>query len=179
MKDILSKYIREGVESANMPNSPLHGEMHWRCVAHTAVSIAKEYGGDQLVALLFGLYHDSARLDEGPDEDHGPKAARILRNQAMNGYFKLLDLSAEQYANLHHAIANHTDEDSAPNPTVGACYAGDRLHLYRVGITPDVDYCNTIHNQFSRWVARTNGMDDDPPTWEQIIQLVEVKRFHF
>src|SRR3954451_15535659 len=63
---------------ATRPQSTLHGERHWRCVGWTAALLAREVpAADGEVAFLFALLHDSQRLNDDYDPQHGPRAAAL------------------------------------------------------------------------------------------------------
>src|SRR5438045_187363 len=60
--------------------SILHGEAHWRGVAYAALQLApRVVGADAVVGFLLGLIHDSQRLNDGGDPQHGPRAAVFAR----------------------------------------------------------------------------------------------------
>jgi hypothetical protein len=59
------------LKSATHRHSTLHGESHWRAVAFTALELAPQVPrSDPLIGLLFGLLHDSQRLNDGGDPQH-------------------------------------------------------------------------------------------------------------
>ena len=62
-----------------LPSWSCHGPEHWRSVERNAIVLASRTpGADVEVARAFALFHDSQRLDDGWDEDHGPRAARFV-----------------------------------------------------------------------------------------------------
>jgi hypothetical protein len=78
------------------------------------------------------VLHDSRRLSDGGDPEHGPRAAelaRILRGRAFQ-------LSTPQFKQLHAACAGHTGGRNHPDLTVRTCWDADRLDLGRIGIRP-------------------------------------------
>ncbi|MCL1979565.1 MAG: hypothetical protein FWG62_00615, partial [Proteobacteria bacterium] len=53
----------------------LHGLSHWARVYDNGLRLAAETGADRQVVALFALFHDSRRLTEQADPDHGPRGA--------------------------------------------------------------------------------------------------------
>jgi uncharacterized protein len=88
---------------------------------------------------LFALLHDSRRVNESWDPDHGPRAAEFART--LRG--RLFDLPDHEFRLLHRACADHTHERTHPDLTVQTCWDADRLDLGRVGITPHPSYLCT------------------------------------
>ncbi|MGP0068038.1 MAG: hypothetical protein ACLQGP_31135 [Isosphaeraceae bacterium] len=88
---------------------------------------------------LFAVLHDSCRLNEGTDPEHGPRAAALARR--VRG--RLLELPHAEFRLLHRACAGHTHERTHPDITIRTCWDSDRLDLGRVGITPDPRYLGT------------------------------------
>ncbi len=110
----------------------IHGATHWRNVDDSAGLICRECAADLLVVRYFAFLHDSCRLDDGADLDHGPRAADHLDHLPS----EVAVLNAEQMTLLRYAIRHHTDGATSDDPTVGACWDSDRLDLGRVGFTP-------------------------------------------
>ena len=48
----------------------VHGPTHWARVEANGVKICRVIGADELVAILFALFHDSMRLNDGHDPEH-------------------------------------------------------------------------------------------------------------
>jgi len=87
---------------------------------------------NQKVVQLFSIFHDSQRVNEHTDENHGGRGVQLalkLRDMCpvTDDEFELLVTACSQ-----HTIAlNHNDI------TVQACFDSDRLDLGRVGKSPD------------------------------------------
>ena len=94
--------------------------------------LAEETGADVAVVQLFSVLHDSKRIDERRDPDHGPRAAEFARR--LQG--RVFTLSERAFLLLHRACAGHTHERTDPDVTIQTCWDADRLDLGRVGITP-------------------------------------------
>ena len=110
-----------------------HGLSHWERVERNGLLLATPEC-DLTVIRLFAYLHDSCRENDGYDEEHGPRASKM-----MEGLRKTLlkDLSDEQFKMLQEACHLHTSTHRTGNPTIDACFDADRLDLGRVGITPD------------------------------------------
>ena len=111
----------------------LHGISHWERVDHNGQMLATP-DCNLTVIRLFAYLHDSCREDDHYDEQHGPRAAKMivsLRNTLLK------DLSDHQFELLQKACRLHTTTHSTGAPTIDACFDADRLDLGRVGITPD------------------------------------------
>jgi len=121
------------LEEYTLPWSGHHGIAHWARVLENGLRLAGETGADVEVVQLFAVLHDSQRLNEAFDPDHGPRAAEFARE--LRGL--LFDLTDHGFRLLHRACAGHTHERTHPNVTIQTCWDADRLDLGRVGMTPD------------------------------------------
>ena len=111
-----------------------HGIRHWARVRRNGRVIAKHVPGvDLLVLDLFAILHDSCRINEHEDPEHGWRAKVSLIRRSS----KLPRLAATQLASLKYAIEHHSEQAPASNVTIAACWNADRYDLGRVGITPD------------------------------------------
>ena len=111
----------------------LHGISHWERVELNGLLLATPEC-DVTVIRLFAYLHDSCREDDSYDEEHGPRAAKMLEGLRKT---LLKDLSDQQFETLQEACRLHTSTHRTGNPTIDACFDADRLDLGRVGITPD------------------------------------------
>jgi uncharacterized protein len=94
--------------------------------------LAEETSANIEVVSLFAVLHDSRRVSETIDPEHGIRAAEFAR--ALRG--RLLDLPGPEFHRLHRACSGHTHERTHPDITIQTCWDADRLDLGRVGITP-------------------------------------------
>jgi len=108
-------------------------------VENVGLKIARMNGADTDVVRLFAVLHDSCRLDDNGDPEHGMRAAEYARE--MRG--RLFDMSDEKFKLLYHACKWHAHGDTAADPTIGACWDADRMDLRRVGIEPDPSFFST------------------------------------
>lgn len=110
-----------------------HGVSHWERVERNGLLLATPEC-DVTVIQLFAYLHDSCRENDGYDEEHGPRAAKMIEGLRKT---LLKDLSDEQFKLLQEACRLHTSAHRTGNPTIDACFDADRLDLGRVGIKPD------------------------------------------
>lgn len=118
----------------------LHGLSHWERVEHNGQLLATPEC-DLTVIRLFAYLHDSCRESDGYDEQHGPRAAKMmnsLRHTLLN------ELTDHQFELLQTACYLHTTAHRTGNPTIDACFDADRLDLGRVKIKPDPKKMATV-----------------------------------
>src|SRR5262245_487664 len=120
------------LEDYALPWDGCHGVAHWARVLENVVRLAGATGANVEVVRLFAVLHDSRRIDEGSDPDHGPRAAEFA--QTLRG--RLFELPDDEFGLLHRACSGHTHERTHPDVTIRTCWDADRLDLGRVGITP-------------------------------------------
>jgi uncharacterized protein len=129
-----------------------HGPDHWKRVERNAIIIAGSNDADLDVVKLFAVLHDSRREDEDEDPEHGPRAAALAVEWRGVHY----DCSDEQLRLLVFACAGHTDGYTHKDPTIGACWDGDRLDLPRVNINPEERFMST---KLGKEIVRMGGME--------------------
>ena len=117
----------------------VHGPDHWRRVERNGLILCKRTGANQKVVRLFALFHDSKRVNENKDDEHGARGA-MFAGFCRTRYFTLSD---SEFEALHYACTWHTDQIHHESATIGTCWDADRLDLLRVGIRPDRCYLNT------------------------------------
>ncbi len=117
-----------------------HGPHHWQRVERNALRIVEGAGaGDLVVVRLFAVLHDSKRQSEFHDPEHGQRAADWAR-QIRGDLFELDEMRFDQ---LQYALIWHDRGLVSDDPTIGACWDGDRLDLPRVGIQPHPRFMST------------------------------------
>ena len=152
-----------------------HGVAHWARVLENGLRLTQETGAIVEVVRLFAILHDSRRVNEGTDPDHGPRAAEFA--SSLRG--RVLELPDPEFRLLHRACAGHTHERTHPDVTIRTCWDADRLDLGRVGIMPDPRYLGTVaakQQAMIRWaddraslgvvpgfVKQEWGIDLEPP----------------
>lgn len=147
--------------------SHVHGEEHWRCVTATGLELAGDLpGSDPELVFLFGLLHDTRRENDRVDPDHGPRAAAFARRLHERDR---LQLGEARLGVLCHAIELHADGHVSNDPTVGACWDADRLHLPRVRIDPDPERFSTSLARGRGRLAAAASLRAAPPTWAELV----------
>lgn len=155
------------LEGAWRRESEWHGETHWRCVAATGLDLVGLLAsGDPELVFLFGLLHDTRRENEHVDPGHGPRAAVYARELADAG---VLELEPARLELLCRAIAEHTNGLVSRDPTVGASWDADRLHLPRVAIEPDPARFSTPHAHGAGPLAAAEKLRAAPPSWAELV----------
>lgn len=136
-----------------LPLNGDHGVAHWARVYENGLLLAKESGADLQVVRLFAVLHDSRRINEYSDPDHGPRAAKF----AMRLRGSLIDLPDHEFGLLLLACEGHTHERTHPDVTIQTCWDSDRLDLGRVGTTPDPYYLSTEIARRPETIAWADG----------------------
>ena len=128
----LPQLIQAIRERYALPWGGLHGVSHWGRVYENGVCIAPATGGDAEVLVLFCLFHDACRLNEGRDEGHGRRGAELAA-QWRGQYF---DVTPAQFDLVYEACALHTDGLTEGDRSLKTCWDADRLDLARASILP-------------------------------------------
>ena len=112
-------------------DSAWHGEAHWRCVAATGLDARHRASTASIagVVLCFGLLHDTRRENETYDPGHGPRAASFAASSAPRG---CSSSTIARFAVLARRSGCTRTARCRSDPTIGACWDADRLHLPRV-----------------------------------------------
>jgi len=113
--------------------SGIHGVSHLARVYENGIHLAESTGANKRVVKLFALFHDSRRLNESWDPEHGPRGA-YLAESWRGKYFELPDC---EFDLLFTACSLHTQAKTHVDTTIKTCFDADRLDLGRVGKTPD------------------------------------------
>jgi uncharacterized protein len=156
------------LEIAWRRDSHLHGESHWHAVTATGLDLAlHELATDVEIVFLFGLLHDTRRESDGEDVGHGPRAASLARELQSAG---VLRLGVQRLALLAFALERHAFGEVSADPSVGACWDADRLHLPRVGTTVSTSLLSTeaARRPGALTAAQTRG--SDPVDWASLVE---------
>lgn len=137
---MITRELIEAVHGQFMLNwHGIHGVRHWSRVYANGMRIADGTPVNIQVIQLFALFHDSCRLSEGSDPEHGPRGAE-LAGKFRGVFFHLND---DDFVLLEKACKYHTVRMHHEEPTVAVCFDADRLDLGRVGSRPDPDFLST------------------------------------
>lgn len=112
----------------------LHGLSHWERVANNGLILAKETGANPFITQLFAYLHDSCRMDDLEDLEHGIRASYLVKELRET---LLAELTEQEYEQLYRACRDHTTILRDGDSTVDTCFDADRLDLVRLWITPD------------------------------------------
>lgn len=136
------------LEEYRLPMYGLHGVVHWARVLENGMRIAELNGADREIITLFALFHDSKRVNEDWDQDHGLRGAEFARS--LRG--ELVHLDDERFELLYEACRLHTDGHTVGDRTLLACWDADRLDLGRVGTVPNPKRLGTkVGRQLLTW----------------------------
>jgi uncharacterized protein len=143
--------------SFRLEQGSIHGPNHWNRVERFGLRVGEICGADLTVVRLFALFHDSQRITDGYDPLHGTRSAHFVANLRS----KLLNLQDNQMRLLEYACMYHADGFTTSDTTVGACWDGDRLDLWRVGLKPDPSLLNTSIAQSSELIAWSRSVFEE------------------
>lgn len=130
---ITDELIQEIRQQYQLPWTGEHGITHWARVLENGLRLAPITSANAKVVQYFAVFHDSRRLNEGHDPQHGKRGAHY----AVALWNQYVDLSDDDFMLLQIACRHHTEGQNHPNVTVQTCWDADRLDLGRVGIVPD------------------------------------------
>jgi uncharacterized protein len=117
----------------------VHGAPHWARVRENGLRLAGQTGAKVQVIELFAFLHDSRRLNDNHDPEHGLRAALFAQRLAGSAF----TLEPPDLELLLAACRGHSDGLTTGEITVLTCWDADRLDLGRVGIKPHPDYLCT------------------------------------
>ena len=130
---ITSQLIRAIREQYQLPWHGIHGVSHWARVLENGLRLAPLTGARPEVVSLFAIFHDSQRVNEGWDPDHGRRGAEL----ALHLRDREFELSDDDFELLQTACILHADGLTEAEITIQTCWDADRLDLWRVGMWPD------------------------------------------
>lgn len=151
--------VREVLDLYALPVRGLHGVAHWARVLENGLRLAEETGANARVVTLFALFHDSRRVNEGWDPEHGLRGGEFARS--LRGGLVLLE--DDEFELLYEACRLHTDGHTEADVTVQVCWDADRLDLGRVGIVPRRErLCTNAARSLIRWSHRRAEREHEP-----------------
>jgi uncharacterized protein len=119
-------------------SSDFHGLSHWRTVECNGLYLCQFNNADPKVVSYFAYTHDCCRENEFEDPEHGPRAAKFIKEHR-----DFFDLDDDQLKLLGRACSGHTHGRNCEDETIMTCWDADRLDIGRVGIQPDSRYLFT------------------------------------
>jgi uncharacterized protein len=118
-----------------------HGIYHWKRVEKIGLYLSKATKANVDIVRLFAVLHDSRRVNEYIDPEHGLRAAKFAEKLYEEGR---IDISSSQLKQLLFACRYHSDSSKEINNiTIQTCWDSDRLDIWRVGKTPSSLYMKT------------------------------------
>ena len=124
--------VHEILKNYALPLRGDHGVSHWARVLENGLRLSESTNANVTIVSLFAVFHDSRRINECTDPDHGLRGADFAAE--LRGRF--FELSDDEFHLLYRACEGHTHERTHPDITIQTCWDSDRLDLGRVGITP-------------------------------------------
>ena len=157
--------LAEVTAQADQQLASIHGEQHWRAVAATGLRLLRETpNADPVVVLLFGLLHDSRRINDYDDPEHGIRAAQYAQDLQS----RLFQLRAEQLGLLDYACHHHAFGELSSDPTIGICWDSDRLNLWRIGLKPSERLLSTNAAKKQETIMWARTIARQPPEWPEL-----------
>jgi len=124
--------IRAILQQYRLARHGIHGPVHWARVLENGRRLAEMTAANVQVVELFAVFHDSCRLNDDFDPEHGSRGA-ALAARFRGKHFEVCD---KDFAALSAACRLHTAGLTEADVTVQTCWDADRLDLGRVGIKP-------------------------------------------
>ena len=147
----------------------IHGFRHWSRVCHLGLIVGKELKTNLLIIELFSYLHDSRRVNEYGDRDHGARGADYAAS--LNG--RLFQLNHDHLNTLCHAIRFHSQGLMHEDATVQSCWDADRLDLGRVGTRPRRRYLSAKGTNYIGYAEQLSSQ----PIEETSIVEPELEQF--
>lgn len=118
-----------------------HGIYHWKRVEKIGLYLSKATKANVDIVRLFAVLHDSKRVNEFIDPEHGLQAAEFVKKLYKEGR---LNISSIQLQQLEFACKYHSDTSKKIDDiTILTCWDSDRLDIWRVGKAPSPLYMKT------------------------------------
>jgi uncharacterized protein len=159
--------VRDVLSRKNLQEFSVHGLPHWQKVERNGLYLAQREGGDLSIVSLFALFHDSQRVNEYEDPEHGARGAFLAKSFFQIGRLRI---SQEQLDVLIYACTHHTDQIIHDDITTKCCWDADRLDLTRIGICPDPEMLNTESAKSIAWTMDFGDID----RWKSLSTQINV-----
>jgi hypothetical protein len=148
-KPWMQAVLDDAIAGMTLKGKSHHGVAHWEKVERNALALHKiNPESDKLVVQLFALLHDSRRINEDDDPEHGERAAKYVEFLYKKNF---LPIGPVQKDLLVYACRHHEKGETTENATIGVCWDADRLDLPRVGIVPDPKLLSTKAGKEMIW----------------------------
>jgi uncharacterized protein len=141
------------LEEHSLPLHGHHGVTHWARVLENGLRLLQKTKANYEVASFFAVFHDSRRVDEGTDPEHGQRGADFAAELRGN----LFDLSENKFQLLYRACVDHTHERTHSDITIQTCWDADLVDLGRVGIIPEPSFLCTEAAKAKKMIQWADG----------------------
>ena len=159
------RLVKAVLERSTGKHSSIHGESHWQRVAAAGLALLpKTPAADPALVFLFALFHDSMRLNDNYDPQHGPRGAALARELRGEAF----DLEDAEMGLLGFACEEHTNGGVGSDPTVGVCWDADRLNLWRVGRRPGLRLLSTEAARSEERIVWARDLQGERFSWEEL-----------
>ncbi len=125
--------VREILNEYALDVDGVHGVTHWARVTDNGIKLSETTGANLDVVRLFALFHDSKRISDSSDPEHGKRGAEFAAELRGTGF----EIPDHDFELLQRACIGHTHERTHPDITIQTCWDSDRLDLGRVGVIPN------------------------------------------
>lgn len=161
-------------------NSDIHGELHCKMVALIGYNLTlKADFCDPIIVFLFSILHDSKRIVDGRDKDHGLRASQYAKS--LNN--KLFFLPSYKLKILEWSCIKHNIGYTSSDPTIGVCWDSDRLDLWRCDIIPESKFLSTNIAKCSKYINISKSLDPKRYYWNEIflmyLKLIKERAFRY
>lgn len=148
---IADELLRSILFHSSLPSNSIHGITHWKRVETIGIRLAASTGADVAVVSHFAYLHDTCRVNEDFDPEHGLRARDYVFKLATE---RRLDLSHKQIAQLARACEIHTDHRiKTDDITIATCTDADRLDIARLNVQP---YGQFLLTQAAKKIAESS-----------------------
>lgn len=148
----------------------IHGLLHWARVLENGLRLAEELGANRRIVELFALFHDSKRVNDSTDPDHGVRGANFAQRVCSERGI----LSPAERNALYHACSNHSHVIRSADITIQTCWDADRLDMARTGVLPDPQYLGTIPARspaMMNWAISRSQSEETPSILASMVCL--------
>jgi uncharacterized protein len=124
-----SELLEKTIHQFTLNIDGIHGAEHWIRVYENGFKLSQMTGANANIVMYFAILHDSQRVSNSEDSQHGPRAAIYAKRHRRE-----IDLDNNEFELLIEAISSHTrgcrtDADIS----VQTCLDADRLDITRTG----------------------------------------------
>lgn len=125
------KVLRRIMDEFSLKNSDVHGVNHWSRVYYYGHLLSKNHSIDLEIIAYFSIFHDSKRICEHEDPEHGYNGAEFFKKLES-----IIHLKPENKEIIYEACSKHNYQEQTNIKEIGVCFDADRLDLWRVDIQP-------------------------------------------